>query len=188
MSPASPSACRFGRMPLLAILALLLFAPLAFADAVDDYRAIHNDWERDGKITRCFWTLNQLKHARDVADDNPDDTYNGFPDRVDAEIARWKRGDCTPRPQIAGVRPTDRVRVVNRFPRTVKLGGLRLRDRQGNTIRFPRGMTLPPGGSIFAYSDHRIWDRHGDIARIVNKSGKVVSQYGYGRFKNRKRF
>ena len=65
---------------------------------------------------------------------------------------------------------------------------LRLRDRQGNTIKMPRGMRLPPGGSITAVSEHRIWDDRGDIARLVKKSGKVVSQYGYGRFKDRKRF
>lgn len=183
------SVCRFEGMPLLAIIALLLFAPVAFADSVDDYRAVHNDWERDGKITPCKWTVAQLKNAREIADDNPDDTYNSFPDRVDDEIARWRRGECAAHAQIAGVKPkTGRVRLVNRFSSTVNVGGMRLRDRQGNSIRLPRGMRIPPGGSVLAYSEHRIWDDGGDIARLVTKSGKVLSQYGYGRFSGRKRF
>jgi hypothetical protein len=176
-------------MPLLVILLLLVLAPLAAAGPADDYRAVRADWRDDGQITPCRWTEKQLKNAREIADDNPDDTYNGFPDRVDAEIRRWRRGDCVSRPQIAGVKPKlDRVRITNRGPRTVTVGGMRLRDRQGNSIRMPRGMKIFPGGSVFAYSDHRIWDDRGDIARLVNKAGKVVSQYGYGRFKDRRRF
>lgn len=176
-------------MPLLVILAVLLLAPSAAADPVDDYRAVHRDWEKDGKITRCQWTQKQLENARTIADDNPDDTYNGFPDRVDEEIRRWRRGECDSRPRIVAVRPKlDRVTIANRGSKAVKLGGMRLRDRQGNTIRMPRGMRLPPGGSITAVSEHRIWDDRGDIARLVTKSGRVVSQYGYGRFKDRKRF
>ena len=177
-------------MPLLVIVvAVLALAPLALADPADDYRAVHRDWEDDGQITPCRWTQKQLENARSVADDNPDDTYNGFPDRVDDEIRRWRRGDCDPRPRIVKVKPKiDRVTIANRSPKTVKLGGLRLRDRQGNTIRMPRGMRLPPGGSTTAVSRHRIWDDRGDIARLVTKSGAVVSQYGYGRFRDRKRF
>jgi hypothetical protein len=176
-------------MPLIAVLALLLFAPLAFAGPVDDYRNVHRDWEPDGRITPCKWTQKQLQNAREIADDNPDDTYNGFPERVDEEIRRWRRGDCAPRARILGVKPKlDRVRIGNRSPKTVSVAGLRLRDRQGNTIRMPSGMRIPPGGSVMVFSDHRIWDDRGDIARLVNKGGKVLSQYGYGRFKDRRRF
>ena len=187
---ASRFGCRLEVMPLLVIvLALLALAPLAAADPADDYRAVHRDWESDRQITPCRWTLNQLENARKVADDNPDDTYNGFPERVDDEIRRWRRGGCDSRARITRVRPKlDRVTITNRGPKTVKIGGMRLRDRQRNTIKMPRGMTLPPGGSITAVSEHRIWDDRGDIARLVTKSGKVVSQYGYGRFKDRKRF
>ena len=189
MAREFPSDCRFERMPLVAVLALLLLAPLAFADAVDDYRAVHNDWEGDGRITPCKWTVKQLQNARNIADDNPDDTYNGFPDRVDEEIARWRRGDCGARPQIVGVRAKrDRVRIANKGGEPASVGGMRLRDRQGNTVKLPR-VRIAPGGTIVVGSGGRdVWDDDGDVARLVAKGGRVVSQYGYGRYEGRRRF
>ena len=178
-------------MPLvLVMLALFLLAPLAAADPVDDYRAVHHDWEKDGVITPCYWTQKQLENAREIADSNPDDTYNGFPDRVDEEIARWRRGDCDSRARIVGVSAQrERVRIANRGTRPVKVGGLRLRDRQRHTIRLRRGLSIAPGEAIVVRSgDRPIWDDAGDIARLVTRSGTVVSQYGYGRYRNTKRF
>lgn len=176
-------------MPLLVVLVLLLAAPAAVADSTDDYRAVHQDWEKDGRITPCRWSVSQLENARAVADENPDDTYNGFPDEVDVEIARWGRGDCAPRPRIVGVAAKrERVRIANRGGRPAKVGGMRLRDRQGNTVRLRRGLRIAPGESILVRARRPIWDDRGDIARLVARNGKVVSQYGYGRFRQRKRF
>jgi hypothetical protein len=177
-------------MPLLVLLIVLVAAPVAFADPADDYRAVHRDWEEGGTVTPCRWSVGQLENAREIADGNPDDTYNGFPERVDEEIARWRSGGCEPRPRIAGVAAKrERVRIVNRGGRAAKVGGMRLRDRQGNTIKLRRGLRIAPGESIVVRSGRRpIWDDKGDIARLVAGNGTVVSQYGYGRFRQRKRF
>jgi hypothetical protein len=177
-------------VPLLAVLLLLLVVPLAGADPADDYRAIHRDWEQDGQITPCYWTLAQLENAREIANDNPDDSYNGFPDEVDVEIARWRRGECDSRARIASVKPKrERVRIANEGPRAVEVGGMRLRDRQRNSIRLRRGMRIEPGASIVVRSGRRpIWDDRGDVARLVARDGAVVSQLGYGRYRGVKRF
>ena len=169
-------------MPLILLAILLALAAPAGASSTSDYRAVHEDWQQDGKITPCYWTVEQLKHARDVADGNPDDTYNGFPDRVDAEIKRYKRGDCGAR--IIAVKPKrERVRLANRLSTTAHVGGMKLRDRQGHTIKIPRGTTIKPGGTITIKSKRRIWDDKGDVARLIAHRA-VVSQFGYGRFKN----
>lgn len=177
-------------MPLAIALLALLVAPLATADPVDDYRAVRHDWEKDGQIAPCYWTLEQLENARGVASDNPDDIYNGFVDRIDAEIARWRRGDCEGRARIVGVSPKrERVRIANTGAREVAVGRMRLRDRQGNAIRLRRGLTIAPGAAIVVRSGERaIWDDRGDVARLVAKDGTVVSRYGYGRFQDTKRF
>ena len=177
-------------MPLVALLALLLLAQPAAADPADDYRAVHHDWEKDGQITRCYWTPEQLENARRIADDNPDDTYNGFPDRVDEEIARWRRGDCDARVRIAGVRAKrERVRITNTGGQSAPVGGMRLRDRQGHTIKLRRGLSVAPGETVVVRSGRRaIWDDRGDVARLVAKDGTVVSQFGYGRYRDTKRF
>ena len=175
-------------MPVLTLLLVLVLAPLAFADPADDYAAVHHDWEKDGQITPCYWTEAQLQNAREIANDNPDDAYNGFPERVDEEIARWRRGGCAPRPQIVGVRAKrERVLITNRGGTPANVRGMRLRDRQRNTIRMPR-VRIAPGDTLVVRSPRPIWDDRGDIARLVARDGSVVSQFGYGRFRNRKRF
>jgi Lamin Tail Domain len=177
-------------VPLVALLLVLSFTSLAAADPADDYRAVHEDWEQDARITPCRWTQAQLENARAIADDNPDDTYNGFPDRVDEEIARRQSGGCDPRARIVGVRAKrERVRLANRGTRPVRVGGMRLRDRQRNTVRLRRGLTIASGDAIVVRSARRpLWDDRGDIARLITKDGTVVSQFGYGRYRNTKRF
>ena len=172
------------------LLVFALLAPLASADPSDDYRAVHADWEDDAQITPCRWTVPQLENARAIADENPDDTYNGFPDRVDAKIVRWRRGDCDPRPRIAAVQAVrERVRIANRGGTTARIGGMRLRDRQGNVIRLARGLRVAPGRSVIVRNGGRpMWDDRGDVARLLANDGTIVSQYGYGRYRNTKRF
>jgi hypothetical protein len=176
-------------MPLLLVALVLVLAPIALADPAGDYTAVHHDWEKDGQITPCYWTQAQLENAREIADDNPDDSYNGFPEKVDVEIERWRAGKCAPRARIAGVRAKrERVLITNSGATPVKVGGLRLRDRQRNTIRLRRGLRIAPGETIVVRGSRPIWDDRGDIARLVARDGTVVSQYGYGRFRGRKRF
>jgi hypothetical protein len=176
-------------MPVLMLLLVVALAPVAFADPAEDYTAVHHDWEKDGQITPCYWTQAQLENAREIANDNPDDTYNGFPERVDEEIARWRSGGCAARPRIVGVKAKrERVLIRNVGGVPAEVGGLRLRDRQRNTIRLRRGLEIAPGATIAVRSKRPIWDDRGDIARLVAKDGTVVSQYGYGRFRSRKRF
>src|SRR5688572_9690980 len=176
-------------MRFLVLIVLLVVAPFALAAPADDYATIHNDWEQDGRITPCHWTQVQLQNAREIANDNPDDSYNGFPERVDEEIARWRSGGCVPRARIVGVRAKrERVLISNTGGTPATVGGMRLRDRQRNTIRLRRGLRIAPGQTIVVRSARPIWDDRGDIARLVARDGTVVSQYGYGRFRNRKRF
>jgi hypothetical protein len=177
-------------VPLALVLIALLLAPLAAADPGDDYTAVHHDWEKDGQITACYWSLGQLENARAIASENPDDAYNSFPDRVDEEIARWRGGGCQGRAQIVGVKAKrERVRIANTGGSAVSVGGMRLRDRQGNAIRLRGGLQIAPGATIVVRSGRRqIWDDRGDVARLVAKDGTVVSRFGYGRFRNTKRF
>src|SRR5688572_19207469 len=112
-------------MRFLVLIVLLAVAPFALAAPADDYAAIHNDWQQDGRITPCYWTQTQLQNAREIANDNPDDSYNGFPERVDEEITRWRSGGCTARPRIVGVRvKQESVLITNRGATPAKLGGL----------------------------------------------------------------
>lgn len=175
-------------MPLLILIALLMAMPAA-ADPETDYRSIHHDWQKDGQITRCYWTLEQLENARRISDENPDDSYNDFPDQVDAEIARRRRGECDPPPdlRIGSVKPRrERVVLLNRSGKPVSLDGYRLTDRQGHKLRLDGRRIVDR--LVVKTRRQPMWDDRGDVARLLYPGGKVISQLGYGRFKHTERF
>src|SRR5688572_4514871 len=49
---------------------------------------------RDGNITPCRFSEEQLSNARAIADSNPDDQYTDFPAEIDRELARVRSGAC----------------------------------------------------------------------------------------------
>jgi hypothetical protein len=198
---------------------LALPSPAA-AGPAEDYQAVRADWQRDGSITPCRFSEEELANARAIADANPDDQYTGFPDAIDRELARRRSGGCegrTPdsvrdRSALAGLRIVrvvarggvrrERVRVRNTSRRTVSLNGATLRNRRGSRAVLPRGVRLTPGNSItirircrrgrrvasgqsvYACRRSALLADGGDVARLVDRRGVVVSQRGFGRYRS----
>lgn len=81
---------------LCAVAALVVAAPGAQAGPSEDYTAVRSDFlaSQGRGVTPCRFSPTQLQSARSIAAQNPEDSYNGFPEAVDREIARVKRGLC----------------------------------------------------------------------------------------------
>lgn len=211
------------RRPLIvtaALLGALAVAPPVQAGPAEDYQAVRADWQRDGNITPCRFSEEQLANARAVADGNPDDQYTGFPAEIDRELARTRSGGCRGRTpdaerdtsRLAGLRivsvsarggaSREFARVRNSGRRTVTLDGATLRNRRGARARLPRGVRVRPGQTVTirvgclrgrraargrtVYTCRRsdLLADSGDVARLADRSGIVVSQRGFGRYRN----
>jgi hypothetical protein len=90
---------RHGRLVLAglcAIAALVVAVPAVQAGPSEDYTAVRQDFlaNQGRSLTPCRSSLTQLQSARSIAAQNPEDSYNGFPQAVDSEIARVNRGLC----------------------------------------------------------------------------------------------
>ncbi|MGH2733669.1 MAG: choice-of-anchor K domain-containing protein [Actinomycetota bacterium] len=91
--------------------------------------------------------------------------------------------------------PDEYIEIINRGTAPADISGWLLHaDDGGQDFRFPAGLVLKPGQSIriytnethpdtggFSYGIKRpIWNNKGDLARLQNTGGEMVSQYGYG--------
>jgi hypothetical protein len=114
--------------------------------------------------------------------------------------------------RIVRIRPrgrrTESVTIKNTGRRTANLRRASLRDRAGHRIRFRRRLRLRGGSSLrvvtgcprgrrrafrrrsryFACRRSQLWNARGDVARLYNSRGRIVSQRGYGRFRRARRF
>jgi hypothetical protein len=99
------------------------------------------------------------------------------------------------------------VTIRNAGSRTVSLTNATLRDRARNRLRFPRGLRLGArrslkvvtgcargrrratrrGSTLYACGRRTLWDDRGDVVRLVDPRGVVISQRGYGRHRNARR-
>ena len=109
--------------------------------------------------------------------------------------------------QIRSVRPSggaarESVRIRNRGRSTVRLDGATIRNRRGARARLPRGVRLRRGATLtvrigclrgrrtargrVAYACRRgaLFADRGDVARLADRDGVVVSQRGFGRFRS----
>jgi hypothetical protein len=210
------------RLPMLLALSWLLAATgTAPADQAGDYERIRTDWERDGTITPCAYSEQELENAKAVAASNPDDAYTDFPAQLDRELARRRSGACggrTPESlrrrsvlrdirivRVSGTGDARRESVLirNTGRRTVSLRGATLRNRTGARARFPPEMRLARGrsarvrvGCAAGYRSASVEGRtawlcrrrpllrdSGDVARLADRGGIVVSQRGFGRYR-----
>lgn len=132
---------------------------------MDDYQRVQADW-RDGGITPCRFSEEELSNARAVAAENPDDSYSGFPDDVDTELVRRRSGACAGRTpdsardssrlraiRIVSVRgrgraSSERVVLKNTSGRTVDIGRATLRSSSRRKLPLPRGLELRARRSI----------------------------------------
>jgi lamin tail-like protein len=100
------------------------------------------------------------------------------------------------------------VTIRNRGGKTGNLKGWSLRDRSGHRIRFRKSLRLKAhrrlrvvsgcakrhrrafrrGTRYYACRKSSIWNDRGDVAKLIDKNHKVVSQRGFGRFKSFARF
>lgn len=146
--------------------ASLLGAPAAFAGQADDFEMVRADWQRDGTITPCRFSEEELRNAKAVAEGNPDLAYTSFPSEVDRELTRRGSRACAGRTpdSVRRTSPLARVRIVavsgrgrasreslritNGGRRTVSLGGASLRNRSGGLVRLPRGLRLRAGRTL----------------------------------------
>lgn len=206
-------------MRTLALLACLVAAcaaaPAASATTSEqDFEAVYGDWQPDRRITPCRFAQARLERALAVSHTNPDLAYSGFPEAVEAEIARWRSGRCSrlarERSPLAAVRIM-RVRGRGRAARetvvlrnagrtAVRLDGARLRSARGRQVTLPRGVRLAPrrsvtvtigcpagrrragarGARAWACSRRELLADAGDVVRLLDRSGVVVSQRGFG--------
>lgn len=204
----------------VALVSALALAPAAVAGPTEDYQAVRADWQRDGNITPCRFSEEQLANARAIADANPDDQYTAFPAEIDRELARVRSGACrgrTPDSErdasaLAGLRivrvgsrgdaAREFVRVRNTSRRTISLNGATVRNRRGSRARLPRGVRVRRGQSVtirigclrgrrtarartvYACRRGALFTDSGDVARLADRRGVVVSQRGFGRFRS----
>lgn len=202
------------------LVALAVVPPVVQAGPTEDYQAVRADWQRDGNITPCRFSEEQLANARTVAESNPDDQYTGFPAEIDRELARTRSGGCrgrTPDAErdtspLAGLRivsvsargqaAREFVRVRNGGRRTVTLDGATLRNRGGARAGLPRGVRVrrgqtitirvgclrgrraARGSTVYACRRSALLADSGDVARLADRTGIVVSQRGFGRHRN----
>ncbi len=79
-----------------AIAVLAAAVPAVRAGPSEDYTAVRQDFlaNQGRQISPCRFSLTQLQSAKSIAQQNPEDAYNGFPAAVDREIARVNQGLC----------------------------------------------------------------------------------------------
>lgn len=102
-----------------------------------------------------------------------------------------------------GRAPREFVRLRNRGRSTVNLSGATLRNRRGARARMPRGFRVRPGRTVTVRVGCRrgsrratvrgstawlcrrraLFSDRGDVARLADRRGTVVSQKGFGRFR-----
>ena len=203
-----------------ALVSALALAPPASAGPTEDYQSVRADWRRDGNITPCRFSEEQLSNARAIADANPDDQYTDFPAEIDRELARVRSGACrgrTPDTErdaspLAGLRivrvgatgaaAREFVRVRNTGRRTISLNGATVRNRRGARARLPRGVRVRRGATVtirlgclrgrrtargrtvYACRRSGLFADGGDVARLADRQGIVVSQRGFGRYRS----
>ena len=114
--------------------------------------------------------------------------------------------------RIVAIRPKggggESVTIRNTGRRAVSLRGATLRDRRGGRLRLgaagrlrgrrslqvvtgcARGLRRPArrGARLFACRSGRLWDDRGDVVKLVDSRGTVVSQRGYGTLRRVARF
>ena len=81
---------------LCALAALVVAVPAVQAGPSEDYTAVRQDFlaNQGRSVTPCRFSLTQLQSAKSIASQNSEDSYNGFPEAVDREIARVNQGLC----------------------------------------------------------------------------------------------
>ena len=89
-----------GKLALAALCvaaSLVAAVPGAQAGPSEDYTAVRQDFlaNQGRSVTPCRFSLTQLQSAKSIASQNPEDSYNGFPQAVDREIARVNQGLCS---------------------------------------------------------------------------------------------
>jgi len=142
--------------------ALVGAVPAAQAGPSDDYTAVRQDYlaNQARQVTPCRFSLAQLQNARSLAQQNIEDSYNGFPDAVDREISRVGQGACVPIGPTPGSRLSLRV-----SPKSVRRGHgatfiFTVTGKQGRNTIAVKGATVSFAGAS------RTTDRRGH-ARIT---------------------
>lgn len=203
-----------GRGLIIAVLALLVVAPAALGDAIGDYTNVRKDFQANGQITTCRFTKGQLDNAAKVAASSPDLSYTGLPGAIDRELARLAAGACSGRGslvrnlRIVSITPRGGGKIVlrNTGTKAVSLKGASLKDRAGKKARLPTASVKRRGATtvslrclkgkrgkkgskhLYACAKGKFLKKRGDVVRLLDRNGKVGSQYGYGRFKKTARF
>jgi hypothetical protein len=201
------------RAALCALAVLLVLAPAALGDALGDYTKVRKDFQDNGQITPCKFDKSELTNAAKVAASSPDLSYTGLPGAIDRELARVSAGACSGRGslvkavRIVSASPSGGGKVVlrNTGTKAVSLAGASLRDRAGKKVRLPSAKLGKRGRSavslgclkgkrgkkgsrkLYACAKGAFLAKS-DIVRLVDKRGKVGSQYGYGKFRRTARF
>jgi hypothetical protein len=146
---------------LCAAAALIAAVPGAQAGPSDDYTAVRQDYlaNQGSQVTPCRFALTTLQNARSVASQNPEDSYNGFPEAVDREIARIGRGAC-----VVGPTPGSKL-SLSVTPRSVRRGHrttfiFTVTGKQG------RNKIAVKGANVLFAGANRTTDRRGH-ARIT---------------------
>jgi hypothetical protein len=161
-----------GKLALAALCAaasLVAAVPGAQAGPSEDYTAVRQDFlaSQGQQVTPCRFSLSKLQSARSIASQNPEDSYNGFPEAVDREIARVNRGLCS-----AGVPTPGSKLSVTVTPKSVRRGHratfiFTVTGKRGRTKIAVRGAKVSFAGA------NRTTDRSGRARITKTLSGRL---------------
>jgi Lamin Tail Domain len=201
----SPRRCATAVVATAALAGAAAVAPSVVQGApTDDLDAVLKDFDKDSKITPCFFTKAELTHAKGEI---PAD-FNAYgPElkvELNNEIHRWIKGGCSGG-KSKGVRVTkakgkgsarkESVTIKNASARRVNLGGYSLRNVEGKKLRLSgvtlaKGKTLRvltgcasgktsaslSGGRYYACKKTQQWSDKGDVVELLSKTGKVLAR------------
>ena len=201
------------KLPLLltaaALFAAAVLAPSAAASPAADLAAMIRDHARDGKLTPCRFTKNQLNNARTQISADIDAYGKGIRTAINRELKRWRDGRCKGkrdgaklqivRVRAAGAAAKESITIRNLAGKTVNLRSYALRDRADHVLKFrstklKRGAKLKVitgcrsghkrafrrGSSYYACRSVEIWDDAGDLVELLGPGGGLLSRKQYG--------
>lgn len=132
-------------------------APGAAADEFGDYAAVRGDWQPDGAITACRFTVEQLENAKAAM--TGEDEYSGLQGALEREIVRHRTGGCPGGGGHEGAAVVSRARFVP----------ARFRATRGATLRF----ALSRRATVRIVVERRRGRRWSRVATLVRSSRRA---------------
>lgn len=196
------------RFSLAAVLTVLAVGVLAAAALAGAYEEVYDDFDLDGRLTPCYFSVAALEEALAEIPTDTDQYNPDFRDEVTAERNLVRAGRCgtadgaAARLRIAGLRARgvsprrEWVSVTNAGDAKVRLRGWSVSNRRKRFYTFARG-ALAPGrtlrlrsgrgtdgrGKIHWGSRAELWPDAGGEAKLWAPGRRLVQKLRYGSFR-----